>query len=91
MRTTVTLDTDVEQLLEEAVHRERRSFKAVINDAIRRGLSAAATRRARTRYRVVPHETQLRPGVDPAGLNRLADELEDEAIIAKTRRKTRRS
>ena len=86
MRTTVTLDADVEQLLDEAVHRERRPFKAVINDAIRRGLSPGASRRARTRYRVVPHDTQLRPGIDPAGLNRLADELEDEAIVAKARR-----
>jgi hypothetical protein len=32
---------------------------------------------------VRPHETALRPGIDVAGFNRLADELEDEAVVDK--------
>jgi hypothetical protein len=33
MRTTLTLDPDVVQLLEEEKHRQRRPFKEIVNDA----------------------------------------------------------
>jgi hypothetical protein len=83
MRTTLTLDPDVVRLLKEEEHRQRKSFKEVVNDAIRRGLAPRAERPARRRYRVRPHRSRLRPGIDGAALNRLADELEDEAVIGK--------
>jgi hypothetical protein len=38
MRTTVTLEPDVERLLRERMHREQKSFKRALNDALRRGL-----------------------------------------------------
>jgi hypothetical protein len=41
MRTTLTLDPDVAQLLEEEAHRRRLPWKQVVNDAIRRGLAAS--------------------------------------------------
>ncbi len=84
MRTTLTLDDDVVALLEEQQHRRRLSFKEIVNDAIRRGLSHKPTKVAP--YRVRPHQTTLLPGVDPAGFNRLADEMEEEAIIEKLSR-----
>ena len=42
MRTTVTLDPDVQRLLKEAAHRSGRPFKQVINDAVRVGLQGTA-------------------------------------------------
>lgn len=78
VRTTLTLDDDVAQLIEEAVRRERRPMKQVVNDALRRALAPHAARQQP--YHVTPHESALRPGFDPVGFNRLADELEDEAI-----------
>lgn len=86
MRTTVTLDPDVARLLEEEQARRRASFKEVVNDAIRRGLAPRPARSEVPAYRVQPHKTTLRPGVDPRGLNRLADELEDEALLGKATR-----
>jgi CTP:molybdopterin cytidylyltransferase MocA len=83
MRTTLTLDPDVARLLEEEVHRLRRPFKQVVNDAIRRGLAPSLANTPPRPYRTVVHKAELRPGIDPAALNRLADELEDEAVIAK--------
>lgn len=80
MRTTLTLDPDVAQLIEEEVHRRRTTFKQVVNDAIRSGLQAPR-RRAR-RYRAPVLSAELAPGVDPAGFNRLADDLEAEAVIS---------
>jgi hypothetical protein len=83
MRTTLTLDPDVVRLLEEEVHRRRQPYKQVVNDAIRRGLAPRAGRRPAKRYRVAPHEARLLPGFDRVGFNRLTDELEDAAVLAK--------
>ena len=84
MRTTLTLDPDVAQLVDEAAHRARTSRKQVINDALRRELSPPPSRRQP--YRLPVHEATLQPGIDLAGFNRLADELEDEAILATGKR-----
>jgi hypothetical protein len=79
MRTTVTLDPDVMRLVEDAVHEQRRSRKHVINDALRRAL--APPDRDQEPYHLVPHRGVVQPGIDPARLNQLTDELEDEAIL----------
>ncbi|HEX4802034.1 MAG TPA: hypothetical protein VFV14_00885 [Myxococcaceae bacterium] len=83
MRTTLTLDPDVARMIDEEVHRQRKTFKQVVNEAIRRGLSSAGFRRSAKRYRLTPHHSKLRPGFDRASLNRLADELENQAVLAK--------
>ena len=54
-------------------------MKQVINDALRQALAPPSPRRQP--YRLVEHESRLRPGFDVAGFNRLADELEDAAIF----------
>lgn len=81
MRTTVTLEPDVVQLLRAEEHRQRRSFKDVVNDAIRRGLGPRARAQAEAPFRVRPHRTTLRSGIDAATLNRLADEFDDGAAL----------
>lgn len=83
MRTTLTLDPDVARMLEEEAHRQRKPFKQVVNEAIRRGLAPRAASRKVPRYRVRPHKTSLRPGIDAGSFNKLVDELEDEALVAK--------
>lgn len=83
MRTTLTLDPDVAKLLEEETHRRRLPWKQVVNDAIRRGLTAGAHPRKEKRYCVVAHKTTLRAGIDPTSFNKLVDELEDETTLKK--------
>jgi len=85
MRTTLTLDPDVAKLIDAEAHRQRKPVKQIVNDALRRGLAPEAQSRSRKRWRVRPHRTALRPGIDLTALNRLADELEDEAIVDKVR------
>lgn len=80
MRTTITLDDDVARLISDAQHRERKTFKQVVNEAVRRGLSAPGP--AATPYTVRVHHSGVRPGIDVTALNRLADELEDDALVA---------
>lgn len=79
MRTTLTLDDDVALLIEEAAHRTRRSVKQVVNEALRSALAPSAAQRAT--YRETVHHAELAPGLDLAGFNKLADELEDQAIV----------
>jgi len=87
VRTTVTIDPDVAALLQEEVHRARKPFKQVLNDALRRGLAPAIGERRRSpRYRVRPHRATFLAGLDRTRLNALADELEDAALIAPTAR-----
>lgn len=82
MRTTLTLDPDVAQMLADEAHRARRPMKQVVNDAIRRGLSRRSGSDVK-RYRVTPHVTTLAAGIDAGRFNTLADELEDEAVVAR--------
>jgi hypothetical protein len=84
VRTTLSLDSDVAELVDAAVHRGRTSMKQVVNDALRRALSPPPSRREP--YRLPVHEATLQPGFDLVGFNRLADELEDEAILATGKR-----
>lgn len=86
VRTTLTLDPDVYRLVDDAVHRERRPMKQVINDALRRALRPP-TPTASEAYHLTQHQSALRPGFDLTGFNRLVDELEDEQIIDRARRR----
>jgi hypothetical protein len=87
MRTTVTLDKDVERLLREAMHRSRRGFKQTLNDAIRAGLTRKEVTASRRGFVVKARSLGLRAGLDPAGFNQLADGLEVESILEQGRRK----
>jgi hypothetical protein len=85
MRTTLTLDPDVVRMLKDEVHSQRKPFKQVVNEALRRGLSPRAPGPASARYCVRPHKTTLQPGIDAGAFNKLVDELEDEAVVARMR------
>ena len=81
MRTTLTLDPDLAQILADEASRRRLPFKRVVNEAIRRGLAAGSRSDLRDPIRLTPHTTTLCGGIDPAGLNSLADELDEEARL----------
>jgi hypothetical protein len=78
MRTTVTLDGDVERLLHEAMHAKRRTFKETLNDALRTALGTRPAPAAR-RFKVRARPMGLRPGIDPARLNQLLDDVDVDA------------
>ncbi len=81
MRTTLTIDPDVEKLLDQEVQRTRRPFKQVVNEALRRGLTRTLSRPRKVQLKV--HDSRLRPGYDPASFNALSSELEDAEVLAK--------
>jgi len=80
MRTTLTLEPDVANLLREAMEREQASLKDVVNEALRRGFRAGVPRPS---LKIVPHASPLQSGIDPRGFNQLAEELEDESALSR--------
>jgi hypothetical protein len=91
MRTTVTLDKDVERMVRDAMHRSRRSFKETLNAALRTGLAAEPGRVRHSRFVVKARPMGLRTGIDPANFNKLADALEVDAFLENIRPKRRRA
>ena len=87
MRTTVTLDPDVERLLKDEAHRRGASFKVALNEAVRKAFRAApATARKRKPFVVKAYNMGLMPGIDYSRANKLADDMEIEAHLALTER-----
>lgn len=82
MRTTVTLDPDVQALLKRAMREQDRSFKETLNDAVRAGLRKPAAAKAE---RFVQRSFAMgRPLVDLTHANALAGELEDAELLERT-------
>jgi hypothetical protein len=84
MRTTVTLDTDVEQLIRRAMEQRRSSFKQVLNESLRRALKEGGGEQEPP-FVVTARPMGLRSGIDPAALHDLDGELEAQELIRKTR------
>ena len=91
MRTTVTIDEDIERLLREDMHRKRKSFKQALNDALRLGLRSEQRPAARAEFVVKSRPMHLLPGLDPAALSDIDTELEIEEYRRKTKRLARKS
>jgi hypothetical protein len=81
MRTTVTLDPDVDAKLKVTMRERGVSFKVALNDAVRAGLGAPT--RSPRRYKMQTAPLGLQPGINIDKALRLAGELEDEEIIRK--------
>lgn len=78
MRTTVTLDPDVEARLREVARERGISFKEALNGAIRAGLMAS---RGAREYRTPSRSLGLRAGVNLDKALQMAADLEDAEII----------
>lgn len=83
MRTTVTLDPDVESMLRKEVRRRGEPFKQVLNNAIRIGLRNPSRRG--TAFEPLTFEMG-EPRVELTKATALAAELEDDELIGRYRR-----
>lgn len=86
MRTTLTLEPDVERLLKHAIHAEKKGMKETLNAALRRGLVHRVANAPTKPFVVEPKPMGLRRGLDPARLQDLADDMELGGFAATTRR-----
>jgi Ribbon-helix-helix protein, copG family len=80
MRTTVTIDPDLDAKLRRIAQERGISFKEALNAALREGLGVHASTR---RYRLPARPLGLRPGIDLDRALRLASALEDEETVRK--------
>jgi hypothetical protein len=78
MRTTVTLDPDVEARLREVARERGVSFKEALNSAVRAGLMAS---RGAREYRTPSRSLGLRSGVNLDKALAVASDLEDAEIV----------
>ena len=84
MRTTLTIEDSLAKELKEAAHKSGKSFKEVVNEALRAGLRAKKNSSKAKPYRV----KSCSMGGPNRGINldkalRLADEIENEEIARK--------
>lgn len=82
MRTTVTLEPDVEAFIAQAMRDRGLSFKEAVNAAIRAGMNPAAGGRPTT----FPTHDMGEPLVDITKAVRLVGELEDQELARRLTR-----
>ena len=85
MRTTVTIDPDVDALLRKAMRERDESFKQVLNQSIREALGRGRTK-SDTPFEQITFDMG-KPLVDLTKALSLSEELEDTEFIAKSRRR----
>ncbi len=78
MRTTVTLDPDVERLVRDVMRRTGKSFKETVNQGIRRGLGVQGEEEPP--FSVQARPMGLRAGIDTRSFNKLVDEMEIDSF-----------
>ena len=84
MRTTLTIDDDIVRHIRKVVANSGKSFKAVVNDALRVGMAGDRIAKTAEPYCLTP--ISMGNIVGPFDLDkalRLADRLEDEEISRK--------
>lgn len=84
MRTTLTIEDSIAKELRELVHRSGRSFKQVVNDALRAGIREGRIANPSRLYRLIPQsmgDVDSSFNLDKALL--LGDRLEDEELARK--------
>jgi len=84
MRTTLTIEDDIAEELRNLSRARGGSFKAVVNEVLRRGLTTGEKPAPeRPSFTVAAAARGFRAGVDPLKLNQLADELDIESFTAR--------
>ncbi|MFP5229373.1 MAG: antitoxin [Acidobacteriota bacterium] len=82
MRTTITLDPDVDQLLRRAMRERGTTFRDTVNEAIRSGLRPHKV----PPFRQKSVDMGLNPRMNWDKALQLASDLEDEEILRKMAR-----
>lgn len=77
-------------MLRDAMHQSRKSFKETLNAAVRAGLGGKPVKTKAPKFTINARPLGLRSGIDPAGFNKLADDLEVDAFLEKNNRVKKR-
>lgn len=84
MRTTLTIDDDIAAALKAIARNSGKTFKAVVNDVMRKGLMTGEKPTSTQEAFKVPSASRgFLPGIDPLKLNQLVDELAVEGFLGR--------
>lgn len=86
MRTTLTLEPDVAERLQQEMRRTGKGMKAIANEALRSGLGLSGKPVRPPKFVVKPHAMGVMPGIDLDRMNQLVDELEAAEAARKLKR-----
>lgn len=83
MRTTLTLEDELAERLAEVARDQRKAFKVVVNDLIRKALDDLEP--PESQFVLKPWSGQLRPGIDERRFNETLWELEEDRALLRTK------
>lgn len=83
MRTTLRLDDDVADFVEEQSRAQNKSFEQVVNETLRLSMAQSAKPVEAHEFRVRPNNSGLVEGIDTVRLNQVLDDLDVEEFLAK--------
>ena len=83
MRTTLTLDDDVADFIEEKSRTQNKSLDQVVNETIRLGMGQDIESGGTHEFRVKPNNSGFVEGVDTVRLNQVLDDMDVEEFLAK--------
>lgn len=83
MRTTLTLDDDVADFVEEKSRVQNKSLDQVVNETLRLGMEQTTKPVDTHEFRVKPNNSGFVEGVDTVRLNQVLDDLDVEEFLAK--------
>ena len=86
MRTALTIDDDIADCLREPSRLREKSFRQVVNETLRRGMSPTSNEKPRKRFKVRPLPGGYMPGVDPNNPKDFLNQLDDEHYFGVLRR-----
>ena len=72
----MSVDDEIDACLRRIAREQHRSYKDVVTDALAHGVEAIDVAQPQEEYRVESSAFGLKPGIDPARLNQVYDELE---------------
>ena len=78
MRTTLTVNDDLDARLRRVAREQNRSYKDVVNEALAQRIEALEVVEPHEQYQVESSAFGLQPGIDAARLNQLYDDLETD-------------
>jgi len=76
VRTTLTLDEDVRAKLELEMRRTGRSFKEIVNETLRLGLTARKEAKSAKPFEIYARDLHARPGINFDNIEELLDQIE---------------
>ena len=78
MRTTLTIEDDLAQKLKTVANRQRKSFKEVVNQALRRGLAPSRDKSSVGKIKLKTRKLTYGKGVDEVKIKELLDDVDVE-------------